>query len=286
MQQPPNPNLQNRQFLPPSPQSQQQPNYTQPQTYTQQQPPIPPKKRVRRTDKIVLAVIGAVVSVFILAIIIAIASTSAAPPIPDLNATATANAVANNATVSAGLTAITSDDLTQTAMTPTPVPTTPTPTFATFTDGTYQVGIDIQPGTYRTQTGSQGCYYARLKSFSGSLDDILANNNTDDPAIVTILPTDKGFESRNCGTWTKDLSQITTSMTTFPDGMYIIGVDIKPGTYKSSGNQGCYYARLSNFTGSLDSIIANDNTDNPAIVTISASDKGFQSTHCGTWTHI
>ena len=125
-----------------------------------------------------------------------------------------------------------------------------------------------------------------VKGFGGSVDDIVANSNTDDPAIVTILPTDKGFESQNCGTWTKDLSRITTSMTTFADGMYIVGVDIKPGTYKSSGNQGCYYARLSDFTGSSDSIIANNNTDNPAIVTISASDKGFQSTRCGTWTLI
>ena len=171
-------------------------------------------------------------------------------------------------------------------MTPTPVPPTPTPTYAIFTDGSYQVGIDIQPGTYRTTTGSQGCYYARLKGFGGSVEDILANNITDDPAIVTILPTDKGFESQNCGTWTQDLSQITTSMTTFPDGMYIVGVDIKPGTYRSNGNQGCYYARLSDFTGSLYSIIANNITDNSTIVTISASDKGFQSKGCGTWTRI
>jgi hypothetical protein len=129
MQQPPNPYPQNRQFLPPALQSQQQPDNTQPQTYyPPQQPPIPPKKR---TDKIVLAVIGAVVSIFILAIIIAIANTSAAH---NLNATATANAhnlnataIANNATVSAGLTAITSDQ-TQTAMTPTAIPTTPVST--------------------------------------------------------------------------------------------------------------------------------------------------------------
>jgi hypothetical protein len=75
-------------------------------------------------------------------------------------------------------------------------------------------------------------------------------------------------------------------MTTFPNGMYIVGVDIEPGTYKSSGNQGCYYAKLSDFTGSLSSILANNNTDTPAIVTISASDKGFQSKNCGTWTRI
>jgi hypothetical protein len=121
MQQPPNPNL------PPSPLSQQQPDNTQPQTYyPPQEPLIPPKKRMRRTDKTVLAVIGAVVSILILAIIIAKANTSAAPHVHTPNATATAKTVANNATVSAGLTAITSDQ-TQTAMTPTPVQTTPTP---------------------------------------------------------------------------------------------------------------------------------------------------------------
>jgi hypothetical protein len=65
------------------------------------------------------------------------------------------------------------------------------------------VGKDIQPGTYRTRTGSPGCYYARLRGFSGSVDDILANDNTDSPAVVTIKASDKGFESQNCGTWTK-----------------------------------------------------------------------------------
>jgi hypothetical protein len=138
----------------------------------------------------------------------------------------------------------------------------------------------------KTYPGSPGCYYARLKGFGGTLDDILANNNTDNPAIVTILRSDKGFESQNCGTWTSDLSQITTSKTTFDDGMYIVGTDIQPGTYKSIGASGCYYARLSGFTGTFDSIIANNNTDAPAIITIAASDKGFESTRCGTWTKL
>lgn len=157
-------------------------------------------------------------------------------------------------------------------------------TFLTFGDGTFQVGKDIQPGTYRTRVGSSGCYYARLSGFGGTLGEILANNNTDAPAIVTIAKTDKGFESQNCGTWTQDLSQITTSKTTFGDGMYIVGTDIEPGTYKNTGSSGCYYARLSGFTNTIDGIIANNNVDTPAIVTIAASDKGFESTQCGTWT--
>ena len=58
---------------------------------------------------------------------------------------------------------------------------------------------DIQPGTYRTRAGSSGCYYERLKGFDGTVDDIIANNDTDAPAVVTISPTDKGFSSADCG---------------------------------------------------------------------------------------
>jgi hypothetical protein len=169
--------------------------------------------------------------------------------------------------------------------TPTPKPTpTPTPTVPHFGDGTYQVGKDIKPGTYRTRAGSSGCYYERLSGFGGSTDEIIANNLTDAPAIVTIAPTDKGFTSERCGTWTQDLSQITQSKTTFTDGMYIVGTDITPGTYKSTGGDGCYYARLRGFGNTVDDVIINNLIDTPTIVTISASDKGFETHRCGTWT--
>lgn len=167
----------------------------------------------------------------------------------------------------------------------TPTPTaTPAPTYAHFGDGTYQVGKDIQPGTYRTRSGSAGCYYARLSGFGGTLDEIIANNTTDAPAIVTIAATDKGFSSQDCGTWTQNTSQITKSKTTFGDGMFIVGTDITPGTYKNTGAQGCYYARLSGFGNTLDDVIANNDVDTPTIVTIASTDKGFQSDGCGTWT--
>jgi hypothetical protein len=213
-------------------------------------------------------------------------------PATDTNA----NNASTNITPTTAQTAVTpaSTSTPSPAVTPTPTPkpsptAKPTPTpipYASFSDGTFVVGNDIQPGTYRTREASPGCYYARLKGFGGTVDDIIANDNTDYPAIVTISPTDKGFESNNCGTWTKDLSAITASKTSFEDGMYIVGTDIKPGTYKSRGQSGCYYARLSGFGGTIDNIIANNNTNTPAIVTVSAGDKGFQSNNCGTWTKM
>jgi hypothetical protein len=75
-------------------------------------------------------------------------------------------------------------------------------------------------------------------------------------------------------------------VSSFGDGNYIVGTDIVPGTYKSSGEQNCYWARLSGFGGTTSDIIANDNTDYSAVVTIASTDKGFDADHCGTWTKI
>jgi hypothetical protein len=162
----------------------------------------------------------------------------------------------------------------------------PKSTFVTFGDGTWVVGKDIRAGTYRTRHDSSGCYFARLKGFSGALADIIANDNTDAPVVITILATDKGFESSNCDTWSSDLSRITASKTSFGDGDFIVGTDLLPGTYRNTASTGCYWARLSGFGHTLGNIRANDNTDARAIVTIAASDKGFESSNCGTWTKI
>ena len=163
-------------------------------------------------------------------------------------------------------------------------PASPSSKFVTFGNGTWVVGKDIQAGTYRTRHNSSGCYFARLKGFSGTLDDIIANENTDAPAVVTILPSDKGFQSSRCDRWSSDLSTIITSQTSFGGGDFIVGTDMQPGTYRNTASAGCYWARLRGFGHTLDDVVANDNTDAQAVVTIDPGDKGFESTRCGTWT--
>ena len=69
---------------------------------------------------------------------------------------------------------------------------------AAFEDGMFEVGKDIQPGTY--QASGNLCYWARLNNASGELDGIIANGNG--PTIVTIKASDKYFQSQNCGGWT------------------------------------------------------------------------------------
>lgn len=72
-----------------------------------------------------------------------------------------------------------------------------------FGSGTYVVGTDIEPGTYRTDGGGSLCYWARLSGGGGGFGDIIANDNVDGPTTVVISPTDWGFENSRCGTWTK-----------------------------------------------------------------------------------
>lgn len=69
-----------------------------------------------------------------------------------------------------------------------------------FGNGTFLVNSEIQPGTYKTEGGSS-CYYERLSGTSGTFDDIIANENPDGQAIVTIASTDAAFKSQDCGTW-------------------------------------------------------------------------------------
>jgi hypothetical protein len=83
-------------------------------------------------------------------------------------------------TVTAYITPTTSPDAV-----PSPVAAPPPAQLRTsFSDGTYEVGVDIAPGRYKTP-GHGICYWERAKSDSGEPRSILAND-VDGPAIVTV----------------------------------------------------------------------------------------------------
>ncbi|WP_329132659.1 hypothetical protein OG552_13725 [Streptomyces sp. NBC_01476] len=155
-------------------------------------------------------------------------------------------------------------------------------------DGTFQVGSDIKPGTYRSSGNSDGlCYWERSKDAKGEADSILANDNVTGSSYVTIARTDKFFKSTGCDDWFAVTSaKAGAPKTTMAgDGMFKVGTDIQPGTYKSAGNtdDNCYWERSKDALHGLDSIKANDNVTGTAIVTIGASDAYFKSTGCSTW---
>jgi hypothetical protein len=73
------------------------------------------------------------------------------------------------------------------------------------TDGTYRVGTDIVPGTYRSAgqsaEGESDCYWARLNSLNPT--HIINNNISADPQVVAIQPSDAAFLTHSCQPWQK-----------------------------------------------------------------------------------
>ena len=150
-----------------------------------------------------------------------------------------------------------------------------------FGDGTHRVGEDVAAGTYRSD-GDGTCYWARLAGFSGELEDISANGNSA-PEIVAIAKGDAAFETQGCGRWVAvNATAPASAAAEFDDGTYSVGQHIQPGTYRADGSGTCYWARLSDFSHDLNGIIANGN--NPTTIEIAASDAGFTTLGCGTWT--
>ena len=76
-------------------------------------------------------------------------------------------------------------------------------TTAPFAGGAFQVGSEIAAGTWRNSDSSGGCYWERVEGWSGSLDDIVINSFSTTAGTVAIAPSDAGFFSEGCGTWSK-----------------------------------------------------------------------------------
>ncbi|QLE72388.1 hypothetical protein FGW37_12965 [Streptomyces rectiverticillatus] len=155
--------------------------------------------------------------------------------------------------------------------------------------GTYEVGSDIKPGTYRSLGNKDGCYWERAKDSSGEADAILANDNVVGASYVTVKAEDKVFKTQGCKSWepVADGRADGSPKTEMPgNGMYKVGADIAPGTYKSTGNKqdSCYWERTKDaLHESADSIIANENVTGNAVVTITPGDAYFKSAGCTDW---
>ncbi|WP_194906663.1 hypothetical protein [Catenulispora rubra] len=84
----------------------------------------------------------------------------------------------------------------------------------------------------------------------------------------------------------------SAAATGISEGTYVIGTDIKPGLYKTSGPvdtgdlANCYWERDRDLSGGMGSIIANDNTTGPTTVQISSSDKAFKTSGCAPWVKV
>lgn len=119
------------------------------------------------------------------------------------------------------------------------------------------------------------------------------------PLYFRVRPDDMSVDNEGCllrladSVWDKKFPPDANGK--FGNGMYRVGVEVPPGTYRTGGSLSgfCTWGRLSNFDGSSSSIIQSGHvynydgvTDNVDTVRIQPTDVGFTSTGCSAWTKI
>lgn len=159
-----------------------------------------------------------------------------------------------------------------------------------FSDGSYLVNVDIAPGTYTTDAGDTRCNWFRTAPFGDRAPDNTGGYSSIGLQTITILPTDSGFHSQNCGTWQLfvDPDPETTPAETIGQGTFAVGVDIQPGAYVADAVEGriCRWSHLSGFAGRPADIISSGNGLTRGITEISPNTAGFRSVNCGEWVLI
>ncbi len=96
---------------------------------------------------------------------------------------------------------------------------TTTPATSITTDGTFHIGVDIQPGTYTTTTAGTVCAWARLSGSATGTLTLQAGGAINGTTTVTIQPTDYAFVTNGCGSWSTTTT-ISTGSFGLPSGMF------------------------------------------------------------------
>jgi hypothetical protein len=144
--------------------------------------------------------------------------------------------------------------------------------------GTYKVGTDIEPGLYKvvvTSSFMNMAYIDRAKDASMELNSIIANGIIQNSGYVRIKDTDAYVKIQSATLYPEDTIE-TNIRTEFEDGIFLVGVDIAPGTYKvevtdTTTNMG-YVERQSDVSMELGDVIANEIFQNQGYVEIKSTD--------------
>ena len=160
-----------------------------------------------------------------------------------------------------------------------------------FANGNHPVGakgLDVRPGLYTSAIPLGGhCVVEREQS--GTPGFVGQAGSSGGRSFIEILATDTGVVSSGCGVWKHpSIKSYNPDRATAKVGTYRVSADLLPGTYAAPGGSGCTWQRLSNFTGTAGSVIAQNL--NPGLnprVTIAGTDAGFTTTiQCGGWHRV
>jgi hypothetical protein len=154
------------------------------------------------------------------------------------------------------------------------------PSVPTYGDGTYLVNKDIASGLYKvtlTDSIMKMGYVERSSDVTMELDSIIANIILTGDGYVEILDTDMAVRLQGVEIQPIDIKTLTPNIQNeVEDGIYLIGYDLAPGTYKvevtdETSNMG-YVERSKSVAMGTDDIIANQIFQGPGYVKIQEGD--------------
>ncbi|MDU0257455.1 hypothetical protein RVN83_31220 [Streptomyces sp. PU10] len=134
---------------------------------------------------------------------------------------------------------------------------------------------------------------------TGSEAEAAADTKAGPRPTVTVTETAPAAEAEPAPTVTETVTETVTAKpkktkepgpaTTFSgDGEYLVGEDIKAGTYKTAGPEdewGCYWERAKDASGEFGSIIANNNLEGTGRVTLNKGEY-FKTNRCQEWKRV
>ena len=150
-----------------------------------------------------------------------------------------------------------------------------------FGDGYWEVGTDIAPGLYVSPGGTE-CKWQRLGRAVRGVSTIIEDGGGVNPRVI-IWPDEGAFVTQGCEEW-QPVASVAKLVDVFGDGIWLVGEELRAGTYHTPGGERCYWARLSGFDDKFADFIESSWPGGPDTVEIKHDDVGFQTYDCGEWT--
>ena len=170
------------------------------------------------------------------------------------------------------------------------------------------VGVDVVPGIYRTveaqvPDGKDGgllfdgsCKFGQYSDADGGLENLIAGGTADGGHPTVTLSEGHLFRTQRCGAWElvdeADLFDAPgDAPTTVTDGMWLVGEDLRPGTYRTDAEFTEEYVEGAFCAWEVDSSWTDWDAEvlevsfagpGPGEVTLETGQQ-FVSLECGTW---
>ena len=145
--------------------------------------------------------------------------------------------------------------------------------------GTYKVGEEIAPGVYRGEAEEDPfCKWARLNDLNEDPESVTAMGLREGQFYVEVQASDVGFTTECPLVPIGNLKPRDPQSAEIPPGMYIVGLDIGPGTYEGKPDEElfCFWQRLNNFKEDDESTIEWDIPGEEYVVEVSPSDYAVE----------